>query len=87
MSRLDRTTKTLKKWLPDRWQTGLQPGRRTYRLIASDETDGDSFRICDMIFGKLYDFTYGTATVEPSLAEKCTANADMTVWTCTLKKM
>ena len=55
-------------------------------LDCVDETDGDSFRVCDQIFNHLYDFTYGAGTVEPSLAEKCTANADLTVWTCTMRK-
>lgn len=55
-------------------------------LMCADETDGDSFRTCDMTFGKLYDFQYGTAIGEPQLAEKCTPDKDMKVWTCALKK-
>jgi ABC-type transport system substrate-binding protein len=55
-------------------------------LDCVDETDGDSFRVCDQVFNHLYDFEYGGAAVKPSLAEKCTANADLTQWTCALRK-
>lgn len=54
-------------------------------LMCSDETDGNSFRACNLIFSKLYKFTT-SATPEPDLAESCTGNADATEWTCTLKK-
>jgi peptide/nickel transport system substrate-binding protein len=54
-------------------------------LDCADETDGNSFRACNVIFSKLYKFTT-TATPEPDLAEKCTGNADATEWTCTLRK-
>lgn len=55
-------------------------------LDCADETDGSSFRACDQIFNKLYEFKYGSAELEPVLAEKCEANADATVYTCTLRK-
>jgi peptide/nickel transport system substrate-binding protein len=55
-------------------------------LMCADETDGESFRQCDLIFDRLYNFQFGTATPIPALAEKCTGNADATVWSCTLKK-
>jgi ABC-type transport system substrate-binding protein len=54
-------------------------------LMCADETDGNSFRACNLIFSKLYKFTT-TAIAEPDLAEKCEGNADATVWTCTLRK-
>jgi peptide/nickel transport system substrate-binding protein len=54
-------------------------------LQCADETDGNSFRACNLIFSKLYKFTT-TATPEPDLAEKCVGNADATEWTCTLRK-
>ena len=55
-------------------------------LFCADETDGKSFRVCDQIFDSLYQFEYGSAVVKPSLAEDCSANADLTVWTCSLRK-
>lgn len=55
-------------------------------LMCGDETDGNSFRVCDQIFSKLYTFEYGTTNPIPELAEACTGNADATVWTCTLKQ-
>lgn len=56
-------------------------------LNCADETDGESNRVCDQIFGKLYKFDYGTAAkTSPDLAEKCTANTNLSEWTCTLRK-
>jgi ABC-type transport system substrate-binding protein len=54
-------------------------------LTCADETDGNSFRACNMVFSKLYTFTT-TSVAEPDLAESCTGNADATEWTCVLKK-
>ena len=55
-------------------------------LMCADETDGNSFRVCNQIFSKLYTFEWGSATPKPDLAEECTGNGDATEWTCTLKK-
>jgi ABC-type transport system substrate-binding protein len=55
-------------------------------LFCADETDGSSFNVCLRLFSKLYTFKWGTAELEPQLAEKCEGNADATEWTCTLKK-
>jgi ABC-type transport system substrate-binding protein len=55
-------------------------------LYCGDETDGSSFRACLQVFETLYNFTYGTSLAKPALAEKCEANADATVWTCTLRQ-
>ncbi len=54
-------------------------------LICADETDGNSFRTCNLIFSKLYTFTT-TSIAEPDLAEECVGNTDATEWTCTLKQ-
>ena len=54
-------------------------------LFCADETDGSSFRACNLIFSKLYKFTT-TSIAEPDLAESCTGNADATEWTCVLKQ-
>lgn len=55
-------------------------------LWCADETDGDSFRACDVIYDTLYAFKFGSSEVVPSLADKCTSNADVSEWTCTLRK-
>ncbi len=55
-------------------------------LDCPDETDGSSFRACLQIFDTLYNFKWGTADLQPALAEKCEANTDGTEWTCTLKQ-
>jgi ABC-type transport system substrate-binding protein len=55
-------------------------------LFCADETDGSSFRVCKEIFGKLYDFEFGTANPTPDLATECVGNADATEWTCTLRQ-
>jgi ABC-type transport system substrate-binding protein len=55
-------------------------------LDCADETDGNSFRVCDTIFDKLYEFAWGSAEGKPALAEKCEGNGDATEWTCTLKQ-
>ena len=54
-------------------------------LFCGDETDGNSFRACGLIFGSLYNFST-TSIPEPDLAEECTANADATEWTCALRQ-
>ena len=54
-------------------------------LFCADETDGNSFRACGLIFSSLYNFST-TSIPEPDLAEECTANDDATEWTCTLKQ-
>ena len=54
-------------------------------LQCADETDGNSFRACNLLFSKLYKFTT-TSIAEPDLAEQCVGNTDATEWTCTLKK-
>ncbi len=55
-------------------------------LYCSDETDGETLRACEQIFDPLLHYKPGGTEVEPGLAEKCEPNADLTVWTCTLRK-
>jgi peptide/nickel transport system substrate-binding protein len=54
-------------------------------LNCADETDGNSFRACNLIFSKLFKFTT-TSIGEPDLAEQCVGSTDAKEWTCTLKK-
>jgi peptide/nickel transport system substrate-binding protein len=55
-------------------------------MYCADETDGESLRACEQVMEPLYAFEVaGTATV-PRLAKECTANEDLSVWTCTLQE-
>jgi ABC-type transport system substrate-binding protein len=63
------------------WLQNGEPGG----LYCADETDGESLRVCEQITEGLYSYSIGGTTPEPLLAESCTANADSTVWTCTLR--
>jgi ABC-type transport system substrate-binding protein len=54
-------------------------------MYCADETDGESLRACEQILEPLYAFEVGGTATEPRLAEECTANEDLTVWTCSLR--
>ncbi|HEY6058420.1 MAG TPA: ABC transporter substrate-binding protein, partial [Candidatus Limnocylindrales bacterium] len=54
-------------------------------LYCADETDGESLRVCEQFGASLYGYKIAGTEAEPSLAEKCEPNADLTVWTCTLR--
>jgi peptide/nickel transport system substrate-binding protein len=49
-------------------------------------TDGESFRVTGQVLDSLYAFEQGTTNPVPSLAEKCTPNADSSVWDCKLRE-
>jgi len=54
-------------------------------LYCADESDGESLRGCAQVVEALYDYdTEGN--VVPQLAEECTPNDDLSVWTCTLRQ-
>jgi ABC-type transport system substrate-binding protein len=54
-------------------------------LYCADETDGESLAACQQVLEGLYRYnTEGRA--EPALAKECTANEDLTVWTCDLQE-
>jgi len=54
-------------------------------LYCADETDGESLSACQQVVEGLYRYnTEGRA--EPALAKECTANDDLTVWTCDLQE-
>ncbi|MCS6995262.1 MAG: ABC transporter substrate-binding protein [Anaerolineales bacterium] len=55
-------------------------------LFCADETDGESLRACDQVMEALYGYEVNGTAVVPVLAESCEPNADLTVWTCTLRK-
>jgi peptide/nickel transport system substrate-binding protein len=55
-------------------------------LYCADETDGETLRICEQITESLYAYEIGGTAAVPSLATGCEANAEATVWTCTLRE-
>jgi peptide/nickel transport system substrate-binding protein len=63
------------------WLQNGEPGG----LYCADETDGESLRVCEQIMEPLYSYKIGGTDPEPLLATECTANTDLTVWTCTLR--
>ncbi len=64
------------------WMQNGEPGG----LYCADVTDGESLRICEQLAEGLYSYEIGGLAAEPGLAEQCEANADSTVWTCTLRE-
>ena len=54
-------------------------------LYCADESDGESLRACEQVGQSLYGYKVAGVETEPVLATKCEANADGTVWTCTLR--
>jgi ABC-type transport system substrate-binding protein len=63
------------------WMQNAEP----LSLYCADETDGESLRACEQIFDPLLSYKVGGVEVEPGLATECTANADLTEWTCKLR--
>ncbi|WP_322802360.1 ABC transporter substrate-binding protein [Thermoflexus sp.] len=55
-------------------------------LWCADETDGETFRACEQVYESLLSYKVGGVEVEPALAERYEANADLTVWTFYLRK-
>lgn len=55
-------------------------------LWCSDETDGETLRGCEAVYESLLAYKVGGVEVEPSLAEKYTANADATEYVFNLRK-
>jgi ABC-type transport system substrate-binding protein len=54
-------------------------------IYCADETDGESLRACEQTMEALYAYAMGGTDAEPALAEECTPNDDLTVWTCNLR--
>jgi peptide/nickel transport system substrate-binding protein len=64
------------------WMQNAEP----LSIYCGDETDGESLRACEQVKESLYAYTVGSTATEPALATGCTANEDLTVWTCTLRE-
>jgi ABC-type transport system substrate-binding protein len=63
------------------WLTTTEPGG----LYCADESDPVSSLICAQVMDTLYGYDPATGAPVPSLAQRCVSNADLTVWTCTLR--
>jgi peptide/nickel transport system substrate-binding protein len=63
------------------WLTTTEPGG----LYCADETDPVSSLICAQVMDTLYAYDPTSGAPVPSLAQRCDPNADLTVWTCTLR--
>jgi ABC-type transport system substrate-binding protein len=55
-------------------------------LFCADESDGESLRACEQVTQGLYGFKTAGTDPEPALATQCKPNAELTVWTCTLRE-
>jgi ABC-type transport system substrate-binding protein len=63
------------------WMQNAEP----LSLYCGDESDGETLRACEQMNESLYAYEIGGTAVVPSLATECVANAELTVWTCTLR--
>ena len=64
------------------WMQNAEP----ISLYGADESDGESLRPYIQVTEGLYGFKTGTTDVMPVLATGCTANTDLTEWTCALRQ-
>lgn len=64
------------------WMQNAEP----LSLYCADEEDGESLRACEQINESLLSYKIGGTAVEPALAEKYEANADLTEWTFHLRQ-
>ncbi len=55
-------------------------------LFCTDETDGETFRVCDQIVESLLGYALDSGDTVPELATECTGNEDATEWSCTLRE-
>jgi ABC-type transport system substrate-binding protein len=70
----------------DRGQLVFMQNAEPGGIYCADETDGEALRVCEQIFESLYKYKIGGTEPEPSLAESCTASADLMTWTCELRQ-
>ncbi len=55
-------------------------------LYCADETDGESLRPCQQVVETLLEYADDSGDTVPELATECTSNAELTVWTCSLRQ-
>jgi peptide/nickel transport system substrate-binding protein len=64
------------------WMQDAEP----FSLYCADETDIDTLRACGQITETLYRYGFDGSAVEPALAQECTPDENLSVWTCRLRK-
>jgi len=64
------------------WMQNAEP----ISLFCGDETDGETFRLCEQINEGLYTYEIGGTKAVPDLATECTPSSDNLTWTCKLKE-
>jgi ABC-type transport system substrate-binding protein len=64
------------------WMQNAEP----ISMFCADESDGESLRACEQVTEALYSYVVNGTDVRPALAESCTPNDDLTVWTCVLRQ-
>jgi peptide/nickel transport system substrate-binding protein len=55
-------------------------------LYCADESDGEALRVCEQMMEPLYGYEIAGTAAIPALAEECTPNEGLDVWTCTLRE-
>jgi peptide/nickel transport system substrate-binding protein len=63
------------------WLSSSEPAG----LDCADESDPASLLVCSQLSEGLYASTPGGVSPIPSLAQRCAPNAELTVWTCSLR--
>ncbi len=64
------------------WMQNAEP----ISLFCGDETDGETFRLCEQTNEGLYTYEIGGTKAVPDLATECTPSSDNLTWTCKLKE-
>jgi ABC-type transport system substrate-binding protein len=69
----------------DRAQFVFMQASRPAGLYCADETDEAALRICAQLTEPLYRHDIPEPGLAPALAEACVADAELVIWSCTLR--
>jgi peptide/nickel transport system substrate-binding protein len=64
------------------WMQNAEP----ISAYCADETDGETFRLCEQVHESLLAYEVAGTAVQPGLAESYEVNEDLTEWTFTLRE-